>query len=177
MMTDEVNADFESLNADNGSIESRADMHSHFDGNKQPEPTLSDIESNSQEQHMDLYWSNEDKKEERAIERMFGSVCCSLGPKKAACWVQYDRKAVIHARQQSLELAKDELHLVILGNIQAGKSSSHLFPTHPHSPTANSRRTAFITAMVVSVFSFVYAIGHSRLENLDQLALENLINH
>ena len=69
-------------------------------------------------------------------------MCCSLVPKKAACWVPFDRKAVIHAHQQSLEVAKDELDLVILGNIQTGRSNSHLFPAQPDSPTANSRRKA-----------------------------------
>ena len=141
-MTDEVNAEFELLNAKYGHTESQDDMDSEFDGDKHAEPTVSEAESDSQEQHMDLDRSMEDEKEERVIKTMFEGMCCSLGPKKGACWTQFDRKAVIHARQQSLELAKDELDLVILGNLQAGRSSSHLFPTQPDSPTTNSRRTA-----------------------------------
>ena len=120
---------------------------------------------------MDLDKSMEDEKEERVNKRMFDSVCCSLSPKKGACWTQFDRKAVIHARQQSLELAKDELDLVILGNLQAGRSNSHLFPTQPDSPTTNSRRTAIHYSyggkcICRNIFSFVYAVGHSRLENV-----------
>ena len=141
-MTDEFSAEFKSLNAEYGHTESQDDMDSEFDGNQHAESTLSDAESDSQEQHMDLDKSMEDEKEERVIKRMFDSVCCSLGPKKGACWTQFDRKAVIHARQQSLELAKEELDLVVLRNLQAERSSSHLFPTQPDSPTTNSQRTA-----------------------------------
>ena len=50
-----------------------------------------------------------------------------FGPKKSPCLAQFDRKAVISARRQSLELTKDELDLVILGNLQAGRASSHYF--------------------------------------------------
>ena len=80
-----------------------------------------------------------DEKEAKAIDKLFGSACCSLDPRKAACWTQFDRKAVIHACRQSLELTKDELDLVILGNIQAGRSNSRLLPAEPGS---TSRRTA-----------------------------------
>ena len=51
-------------------VESQAHMDSDFDGDKQPEPTLNDAESDLQEQHMDLDRSIEGEKEERAIERM-----------------------------------------------------------------------------------------------------------
>ena len=77
---------------------------------------------------------------------------------------QFDCKAVIHVHPQSLKLAKNELDLVILGNLLAGRSSSHLFPTQPDSPTTNSRMAIQYSyggkRICRKMFSFVYA-GHS----------------
>ena len=48
-MTDEVNAEFELLNAEYGHTESQYDMDSDFDGDKHAEPTVSEAESDSQD--------------------------------------------------------------------------------------------------------------------------------
>ena len=127
--------------------------------------------TDDQDQHIDLDKSVEDQKEVEAIDKLYSSPCCSLGPKKSACWSQFNRKAVVRAHRKTLELGKDELDLVILANIQAGRASSDLFSTDEDSP-GTSKRVAIQynfggRRICKTMFSFVCGgIGHSRLENL-----------
>ena len=120
---------------------------------------------------MDLDKSVEDEKETEAIDKLYSSPCCSLGPNNSACWSQFNCQAVMNAHRKSLQLSKDELDLVIHGNLQAGRSSTDLFRTEYNSPSS-SRRTAIKYSfggrhIRKSMFSFLYGgIGHSRLENL-----------
>ena len=103
----------------------------------------------------------------RCLEKFAGS----LDPRKTACWTQFDCKATINARRQSLELEKDELDLVILGNVQAGRASPDIFPTDPTSSSSSSLRTVIHYSfggkrICQSTFMFLYAVGYSCLENL-----------
>ena len=124
----------------------------------------------SDEHTVNLDESLEDQMEKKAIDKLFVSACCSLGPKKGACWTHFDRKAIINARRQSQELTKDELDLVVLANLQAGRASSHLFPQSEMTSSTPSRTVVNYSfggkRICRTMFSFLYAIGHARLENL-----------
>ena len=71
---------------------------------------------------MDLDVSVEDREEEILVREYFGSPCCSLGPKKGPCWTHAGKERFLHARQESLDLEKKELDLVVLANRRASFS-------------------------------------------------------
>ena len=112
----------------------------------------------------------EDQKEVEVIDKLYSSPYCSLGPKKSACWSQFNRKAVIRAHRKRLELGKCELHLVILANIQAGRASSD-FLSGDEDLLGTSKRMAIQyifggKRICKAMFPFVCGgIGHLRLEN------------
>ena len=162
-ITDELNSEFQQLEGEYGLGEGSVGDESM---QSEHEPFTDD-----QGQPIDLDKSVEDQKEVEAIDKLYSSPCCSLGPKKSACWSQFNRKAVVRAHRKTLELGKDELDLVILANIQAGRASSDLFSTDEDSP-GTSKRVAIQynfggRRICKTMFSFVCGgIGHSRLENL-----------
>ena len=52
-----------------------------------------------------------------------GSPCCSLGPEKGPCWTHAGRERFLNAsRQESLDLEKEELDLVVLANLRSSRS-------------------------------------------------------
>ena len=68
----------------------------------------------------DLDKSVEDREEETVVHEYFdGSPCCTLGPNKSACWTRAGRERFLLARQESLDLEKKDLDLVVLGTLRA----------------------------------------------------------
>ena len=162
-MTAELDAELESLDCEYGLSAENGD-ETELDVSVDPSSNT----SGNEDQEANLDKSIEDENEIQAIDIFYGSACCSLGPKKAACWTQFHRKSVITARRESLELTRSELDLVILANIQAGRGSPALFPD---SGSSTSSRTAIHYTfggkqICRTSFCFLYAVGHTRLENL-----------
>ena len=61
--------------------------------------------------------------EEVVVHEYFnGSPCCALGSKKAPCWACAGKERFLHARQESLDLEKKELDLVVLVTLRASRS-------------------------------------------------------
>ena len=72
---------------------------------------------------VDLDRSLEDREEEVIVREYFGgSPCCVLGPKKGPCGTHAGRQRFLHARQESLDLEKKELDLVVLATLHASSS-------------------------------------------------------
>ena len=95
-MTDEANAEFELLNLEFGGSELPTDA----DSDRECDEDKSTGESSGEHEfYMDV--SVEDEKEAKAIDQLYESVCCTLGPSKCACWTQFDRKSVISTPAKS----------------------------------------------------------------------------
>ena len=54
-----------------------------------------------------------------------GSPCCALGPKKGPCWIRGGREKFVQARQESLDLEKKEVDLIVLATLRAFRSFTH----------------------------------------------------
>ena len=108
------------------------------------ESELQDNEQSCVQVDTGLDHSMEDQEEAEAIEAFFEKEkCCSLGPKKSACWKQFQRKFLIDARRDSVQLQR--------------QSSS---------PRSNINYCLAGKCICKSTFLFMYAIQHTRLENL-----------
>ena len=94
--------------------------------------------------------------------------CCSLGPKKSACWKQFQRKFLIDARRDSVQLQRQELDLVVLASLRAMRSSSEALNTEEQSSSPRSNINYCLAGKRIckSTFLFIHVIERTRLENL-----------
>ena len=72
---------------------------------------------------VDLDRSMEDREEEAIVREYFDTTpCCTLGPNKSACWTRAGRERFLLARQESMDLEKKELDLVVLATLRATRA-------------------------------------------------------
>ena len=64
----------------------------------------------------------EDREEEVIVCEYFdGSPCCALGPNKGPCWTCIGQGRILHAKQETLDLEKKELDVVVLAILRASR--------------------------------------------------------
>ena len=97
-MTTELDAELESLDCEYGLSAENGD-ETELDVSVDPSSNT----SGNEDQEANLDKSIEDENEIQAIDIFYGSACCSLGPKKAACWTQFHRKSVIIVTPKGLD--------------------------------------------------------------------------
>ena len=140
-MTAELDAELESLDCEYGLSAENGD-ETELDVSVDPSSNT----SGNEDQEANLDKSIEDENEIQAIDIFYGSACCSLGPKKAACWTQFHRKSVITARRESLELTRSELDLLIY-KLEEVHQPYFLIQAHQRLPGQQ-----YITHLVASKF-------------------------
>ena len=165
-ISEELNAEFLSVNAGFG-CNSDDDLHIDKDYSDSEEDGQSDGEELDSVVNLDF--STEDEQESKTIDRFFKSTCCSLGPEKSTCWKQFSRAMVTNTRQKSLELSRNELDLVILANIQAGRVAE--MPWQDSASNSTAKRIVINykysgKSICRSMFCFLYAVSLKRLKNL-----------
>ena len=110
--------------------------------------------------------SVEDREEVIVREYFNGSPCCALGPNKGPCWTHAGRGRLLYARQESLNLEKKELDLVVLATLRASRS----LPNDPSVSCEVARASIKFhyegMPICKSAFLFIHAIGSQRLKNL-----------
>ena len=121
--------------------------------------------------------SVEDRAEEVVVHEYFnGSPCCALGSKKGPCWTRAGKERFLHARQESLDLEKKELDLVVLATLRASRSLPN-DPSVSHE-VARAPIKYHYGGMPIckSAFLFIHAIGSRRLKNLISHYDENALS-
>ena len=84
-------------------------MNEEFSGHQNEQEDADDCDS------VNLDRSVQDREEEAIVREYFdGSPCCALGPKKGPCWIRGGREKFVQARQESLDLEKKEVDLIVL---------------------------------------------------------------
>ena len=72
---------------------------------------------------MDIDHSMEDKNEQECVQSFVRSTCeCKLGPQGSPCSSSLTKETIEKCRADKLELSRDELDMVILTQIRAGRS-------------------------------------------------------
>ena len=102
--------------------------------------------------------SSEDLSKEELISKFVNDTCCChQGPNKAPCSQQLSKELITQCRLESLELARSELDLVVLGQIRSYFKR-------------NSRLSFAIHGLTIcrSTFMFLHCIGRTRFDNLVQ---------
>ena len=116
--------------------------------------------------------SREDLAEIDTVEEFMSSTCgCKIGPKSTPCCTFLTRDTIEKYRSDNLDLTRDELDLVILGQIRACCS----VPYQPslrsmHHEKKSSRSVTQYYACGIQVcrqtFMFLHCVSHKILENL-----------
>ena len=95
-------------------------MNEEFSGHQNEQEDADDCDS------VNLDRSVQDREEEALVREYFdGSPCCALGPKKGPCWIRGGREKFVQARQESLDLEKKEVDLIVLATLPAFRSFTH----------------------------------------------------
>ena len=148
-LSDEVNSEMHSMNEE-------------FTGHQSEEEDASGASC----AFMDLDMSVEDREEESLVREYFGNPCCSLGPKKGPCWTHAGKERFLLARQESLDLEKKELDLVVLANLRASRSLTPDSSASQEGTRASIKYQYGGLVICKSAFLFIHAIGSRRLKNL-----------
>ena len=115
--------------------------------------------------------SKEDLNEKDRIEKYISDTCsCETGPGHSSCSTLLTRERIekCRCRRDNLELPRDELDLVVLGQICALCSvSSQPTPRLSHHKTSGLRqKSAYYIHGVPNTFLFLHCMSKKRLENL-----------
>ena len=151
-LTDEVNTEVQSMNEE-------------FSGHQNEQvaaDTSADIRPACAGASVDLEASVEDQEEEAIVHEYFGSPCCALGPDKGPCWARAGRERFLHARQESLDLEKEELDLVVLVTLCASRS----LPNDASLAQSSIKYQYGSMLICKSAFLFIHGIGSRRLKKL-----------
>ena len=129
-------------------------MNEEFFGHQSEQKDADDSAS------VDLERNVEDREEEAIVREYFdGSPCCALGPKKGPCWIHPGLEKFLQARQESLDLEKKELDLVVLATLRAYRSLTH-DPSVSHKVVRASTKYHYGGMQICkSAFLFIHAIG------------------
>ena len=92
-----------------------------------------------------------------------GSPCCALGPKKGPCWTHAGRHRFLHARQESLDLEKKALDLVVLATLRASRSLPNDPSVSREAARASIKYHYGGMPICKTAFLFIHAIGYRRL--------------
>jgi hypothetical protein len=134
--------------------------------------SLSLSEDPSFEASMNYDHSMEDESAQKCVEAFVRSTCgCKLGPRDSPCSSFLTKETIEKCRADNLELGKDELDLVILAQIRAGRSvdSQRTLRNSHHEKTTNrSMSKYYIHGVLIcrKTFMFLHCVGHKRLEHL-----------
>ena len=90
--------------------------------------------------------SKEDLSEESCVEQFISDTCgCKTGPGQSACSTLLTRETIVKCRQDNLELASNELDLVVLGQIRVHHSvSSQSTPCLSRHKTSGMRQVIIL---------------------------------
>ena len=121
----------------------------------------------------------DDQSEQAKIEQLLRESCgCQLGPHGVACSSAVSKEAIVLTRNNCLQMARKELDLVVMAQINALRT-----PAAHRSPSAHSQEDFrpraqmkfFLQGVQVcqKVFLFVHAISRTRFKNL----CDSLSNH
>ena len=119
--------------------------------------------------------SLEDASEVSAFSKFISETCgCELGPKRIPCSTYLTKETIVQCRACCLELDRDELDLVVLGQIQAHRTTLQQSTVskghHNVKETFRSRADYFIHGInsFRSTFQFIYCLSDKRFRNLTQ---------
>ena len=128
-------------------------------------------EGEVQGQSLDV--SLEDASEVSAISKLISETCrCELGPKKIPCSTYLTKETIVQCRACYLELNHDELDLVVLGQIQAHRTTLQQSTVskghHNVKETFRSHANYFIHGVKIcrSTFQFIYCLSDKHFRNL-----------
>ena len=149
----EVNSEFHSMVEEfSGHVAEQGDVNDSDD-----EPSTSD----------DLDRNVEDREEEAIVRRYFdGNPCCSLGPKKSACWSRVGQERLLAARQESMDLEKKDLDMAVLATLRATRAFTSTPSTSREVVRASIKYQYGGVQVCKTAFMFIHAIGARRLKNL-----------
>ena len=119
--------------------------------------------------------SLEDASEVSAVSKFISETCgCELGPKKIPCSTYLTKETIVQCRACCLELDRDELDLVVLGQIQAHRTTLQQSTVskghHNVKETFRLHADYFIHGINIlrSTFQFIYCLSDKRFRNLTQ---------
>ena len=118
--------------------------------------------------------SAEDNNEQECVESFLRSTCgCKLAPEGSPCSSSLTKDTIEKCRTDNLELSRDELDLVILSQIRAGRSLAiqpTLHRSHHQKSTNRSMSKYYIHGVLIcqKTFMFLHCVGHKRFEHLIQ---------
>ncbi len=127
---------------------------------------------------VDLDWSLEDISEAESTETFIANTCgCKMGPKNSPCSKLLTTNTIVKFRNESRELPKHELDLVILAQIRACRTTDtqpNSCETHHEKISDKSTTKYFVHGVRVcrTTFMFLHCVGHKRFEHLHKHFVE-----
>ena len=157
-----------------------ADVDTDQEENKEEREEDASTEKNSDEDDHDLSHSElvetkaslDDQSEQAKVEQLIRESCgCQLGPHGVACSGAVSKEAIVLTRNNCLQMARKELDLVVMTQINALRTpAAHRSPS-PHGqedfrPRAQMKFFLQGVQVCQKVFLFVHAIARTRFRNL-----------
>ncbi len=144
----------------------------------QPATPLQEGANTSDISTVDLDRSLEDISEAESTETFIANSCgCKMGPKNSPCSKLLTKNTIVKFRNESIDLPKHELDLVILAQIRACRTTDtqpNSSETHHEKVSDKSMTKYFVHGVHVcrTTFMFLHCVGHKRFEHLHKHFVE-----